>query len=201
MAIDTIVFDFGGVLVDWNPRYVYRQIFDGDEEKMEWFLANICTDDWNVQQDKGRTLAEGTAFLKQQHPEHADLIDNYYGRWTEMLREEITGTVEILHELKKKYKMYGLTNWSAETFPVALQRFDFFKVFDGILVSGEEKLIKPDAAIFELLIKRYDLTPEASLFIDDNKKNIAAADALGFKTIHFTTPEALREKLVALKVL
>lgn len=200
MAIDTIVFDFGGVLIDWNPRYVFREVIK-DEEKMEWFLANICTDDWNVQQDKGRLLHDGTALLTESYPEHQELIAAYYGRWEEMLKGEISETVEILHELKKHYKVYGLTNWSAETFPIARKRFPFLEVFDGILVSGEEKLIKPDPAIFHLLIERYALTPANAIFIDDNIKNITAADNIGFHAIHYTSADLLRKRLAEMKVL
>ncbi|MBE7171930.1 MAG: HAD family phosphatase [Williamsia sp.] len=199
--IDTIVFDFGGVLIDWNPRHVFRQLFE-DEDKMEWFLSNVCTDEWNVQQDKGRLLKEGTALLKASHPaEHHALIEAYYGRWEEMLKGEISETVEILHELRKTYKVYGLTNWSAETFPIAQQRFPFLQVFDGIVVSGEEKLIKPDPAIFHLLTERYGLKPEHSVFIDDNSKNVAAARTIGFEAIQFTTADELRSRLRELKLL
>ena len=198
--IDAIVFDFGGVLIDWNPRYVFRQLFE-DEEKMEWFLSNVCTDEWNVQQDKGRLLHEGTALLKSSHPDHHELIEAYYGRWEEMLKGEISETVEILHELKKNYKVYGLTNWSAQTFPIAKARFPFLQVFDGIVVSGEEKIIKPDPAIFHLLTDRYGLKPEHSLFIDDNIKNVAAARELHFEAIRFTTAGELRIQLRDLKIL
>ena len=200
MAIDTIVFDFGGVLIDWNPRYVFRSLFD-DEEKMEWFLANITTDEWNVQQDKGRLLQDATALLVESFPEHQQLIEAYYGRWEEMLKGEITETVEILHELRNKFRLYGLTNWSAETFPIALERYSFLKEFDGILVSGEEKLIKPDPAIFHLLMERYTITAENAVFIDDNIKNVTAAKNIGFHIVHFTTADLLRRQLQEWKLL
>lgn len=200
MAIDTIIFDFGGVLIDWNPRYVFRELFE-DEEKMEWFLTNICSDEWNVQQDKGRLLTEGTSMLAATHPEHKELIEAYYGRWEEMLKGEITETVQILHEVREKYKVYGLTNWSIETFPIARKRFPFLEVFNGILVSGEEKMIKPDPAIFKLLVSRYQLTPANCVFIDDNIKNVWAAETLGFKALRFTTAGDLRQELQALGVL
>lgn len=199
--IDAIIFDFGGVLIDWNPRHVFRQLFE-DEEKMEWFLSNVCTDEWNVQQDKGRLLQEGTALLKASHPEeHHEMIEAYYGRWEEMLKGEISETVEILHELRKRYKVYGLTNWSAETFPIAKQRYSFLQVFDGIVVSGEEKMIKPDPAIFRLLIERYGLVPEHSVFIDDNMKNVTAAQGLGFHAIQFTSAGELRHVLEEMHLL
>ena len=198
--IDTIIFDFGGVLVDWNPRYVYRDYF-ADDEKMEWFLENICTDPWNIEQDRGRSLKEATEFLVEQFPEWETEIRMYYGQWETMLKDAIHETVEILLELKKKYKIYGLTNWSAETFPIALDRFEFFQVFDGILVSGKEKLIKPDEKIFERMMEKFNLKPENCLFIDDNLKNVEASRAFGIQTIHFINPEDLKEKLVEMKII
>jgi 2-haloacid dehalogenase len=200
MKIDTIIFDFGGVLVDWNPKYVYRQLFEKPED-MHWFLENICTDEWNLEQDRGRPLVEGTAILVRKFPEYEALIRAFYGRWEEMLGGDIGGSVEILLELKRQYPVYGLTNWSAETFPVALERFDFFKVFDGIVVSGTEKLVKPDSAIFRLILDRYRLKAENALFIDDNIKNIRAAGEMGFHTIHFESPEKLRAELAQMKVI
>lgn len=198
--IDTIIFDFGGVLVDWNPRYVYRDYFR-DDEKMEWFLENICTDSWNMEQDRGRSLKEATELLVEQFPEWETEIRMYYGEWETMLKDAIPETVEILLELKKKYKMYGLTNWSAETFPIAWDRFEFFQVFEGILVSGKEKLIKPDEKIFERMMEKFHLKPENCLFIDDNLKNVEASRAFGIETIHFLNPEDLREELKKLEIL
>ena len=198
--IDTIIFDFGGVLVDWNPRYLYRDYF-ADDEKLEWFLSNICTDEWNIEQDRGRSLSEATELLVKEFPDYKKEIEMYYGQWETMLKDAIPGTVEILYELKEKYKIYGLTNWSAETFPIALNRFEFFEVFDGILVSGKEKLIKPDVKIFELMMERFGLKPENSLFIDDNLKNVEASRNFGIETIHFTNPEDLRKELAALGIL
>lgn len=198
--IDTIIFDFGGVLVDWNPRYVYRDYFQ-DDEKMEWFLANICTDEWNIEQDRGRSLAEATELLVAQHPDWEKEIRMYYGQWETMMKDAIYETVDILFELKKKYKMYGLTNWSAETFPIALDRFEFFQVFEGILVSGEEKLIKPDEKIFERMMEKFDLKPENCLFIDDTAKNVEASRKFGIETIHFKNPDDLRKELEELEIL
>jgi len=194
MNIDTIVFDFGGVLVDWNPRHLYKKVFT-DEKEMEQFLKEICSDDWNVQQDAGRSLSEGTDLLVQKHPEKAELIRMYYDRWPEMLKGTIEGTVNILQQLKEQFKVYGLTNWSAETFPIALERYDFFKLLDGIVVSGLEKVIKPNREIFDLLISRYQIVPASSVFIDDNLKNIEAAKKLGFNTVHFKNPEQLGQEL------
>lgn len=198
--IDTIIFDFGGVLVDWNPRYLYRDYF-ADDEKTEWFLSNICTDEWNIEQDRGRLLSEATELLIKEFPDYKKEIEMYYGQWETMLKDAIPGSVEILYELKEKYKIYGLTNWSAETFPIALKRFEFFGIFDGILVSGEEKLIKPDVKIFEMMMERFGLKPENSLFIDDNEKNVEASRKFGIETIHFTNPEDLRKELAGLGIL
>lgn len=199
MSIDTIVFDFGGVLVDWNPRHLYKKVFT-DEQEMEQFLEEICTDDWNVQQDAGRSLKEGTDLLIQKHPEKAELIRIYYDRWPEMLNGVIEGTVNILKQLKEQYKVYGLTNWSAETFPIALERYDFFELLDGIVVSGLEKMIKPNREIFDLLISRYHFLPQQSVFIDDNFKNIEAAKKLGFNTVHFKNPQELKDELMVMGI-
>src|SRR5690606_27950746 len=179
--IHTIIFDFGGVLVDWNPRYLYSDYFQ-DDQKMEWFLENICTDEWNLEQDRGRSLKEGTQILVEKFPEFQKEIEMYYGQWETMLKDSIPGTVEILYELKSKFPVFGLTNWSAETFPIALKRFNFFQVFNGILVSGEEKLIKPDSKIFERMMDKFQLNPENCLFIDDNLKNVEASRAFGLHT-------------------
>ena len=181
--INTIIFDFGGVLIDWNPRYMYRDEFAEDSE-MELFLSQVCTDDWNLQQDGGRSLAEGTRILQEQFPEHKAKIQLFYDRWEKMIKGSIPQNVAVLRKLKEKYKLYGLTNWSAETFSIVFGRYSFFRLFDGIVVSGEEKLLKPDHAIFELLLKRYQLEARQSLFIDDNIKNIQAAKEMGFATIH-----------------
>ena len=198
--IDTIVFDFGGVLIDWNPEYVYKEIFN-DDEKMKWFLSNVCTNEWNLQQDKGRTFVEGADLLKKTFPEHAEHIDVFYREWPRMIKGEISGTVAILKEVKKKFKVYGLTNWSAETFPIALERFDFLKLFDGIVVSGVEKMIKPDKAFFQVMLNRYNLTAKHCVFIDDNQLNIAAANEMGFNAIHFSSAENLEKELKARGVL
>lgn len=194
MKIKNIIFDFGGVLVDWNPRYLYQKVFE-DETQMEYFLQHICTETWNLQQDKDRTLLEGTQLLQQQFPEYAHLIQLFYDQWEVMLKGEITENVKLLPLLKKNYPLYGLTNWSAETFPIALRRFPFFSLFDGIVVSGEEKVIKPDEAIFKILLNRYQIKATESLFIDDNINNIHAANMLGFKTIHINNEIDLEKEL------
>ncbi len=200
MTIDAIIVDFGGVLIDWNPKYLYRKLL-GDETKVDWFLSNICTGAWNLEQDRGRTLAEGTRILVEKFPEQQELINAYYDQWEQMLGGAIDGTVAILNELKKRYKVYGLTNWSAETFPVAQARFDFLNTLDGIVVSGEERLIKPDPQIYQLLLNRYNLKAANCIFIDDNADNVKAAKELAFCTIHFTSPDKLKEQLLRLGAL
>jgi 2-haloacid dehalogenase len=201
-SIDAIIFDLGGVLIDWNPRYVYRKIFKTEEE-MEWFLENITTLDWNENQDAGYPIHKATEELVAKHPEWEPEIKAYYGRWIEMLGEAIHDTVAIMHELKEsgKYKLYALTNWSAETFPHALERFEFFKWFDGIVVSGEEKMRKPSPEFYHLLLERYDLTPSNTLFIDDNLRNIKAAEQIGINVIHFQSPALLDKELKTMEIL
>lgn len=197
--IDTIVFDFGGVLIDWNPKYVYKERFN-DDEKMNWFFSNVCTNEWNLEQDRGRPFAEAVAILQQSFPDYVEHINAFHTQWEQMMKSEIAGSVTILKELKKSYKVYGLTNWSAETFPIALKRFDFLSLFDGIVVSGEEKMIKPDKAFFQLLLNRYNLKAKNCVFIDDNAHNIAAANELGFDAIHFTSAENLKKELESLHI-
>ena len=194
--IDTVVFDLGGVLIDWNPDYVFRTIFE-DEAAMRWFYNNICTPAWNEEQDAGRPLREATELLVAQFPEHEENIRAYYDRWEEMLGGPIHGTVEVLRKLKdsNQFKLYALTNWSHETFPVALQRYDFLHWFDGRLVSGEEKTRKPFPEIYELLVKRFNIDPTRAIYIDDNQRNLEPAAQLGFKTIHFQSAEQFREVL------
>ena len=200
-AINTIIFDLGGVLIDWNPRYVYRTIFDS-EEKIDWFFETVCTSDWNEMQDEGRSLSEATEELVKQHPEYEKEIRAFYGRWEEMLGGPIEGTVEIFKQLKAsgKYKFYALTNWSAETFPIALQRYDFLQWFDGIVMSGEEKSRKPYEKFYQLLLDRYKVDPAKAVFIDDNLRNVKAAEAMGIKSVHFLSAEMLEEQLLQVGV-
>lgn len=199
---DTIVFDLGGVLVDWNPEYVYKTIFDTEEE-MQWFLQNITTSDWNEEQDAGRTLAEGTAILVQQFPEQEANIRVFYDRWLDMLKGPIEETVEILREIrsKKEYRLYALTNWSAETFPVALEIYEFLHWFEGIVVSGAEKTRKPFKEIYQTLIDRFHIDPSKTIYLDDNTRNLPPAAALGMHTIHFQSPQQFRKELEKLGVL
>lgn len=200
--VTTVVFDFGGVLVDWNPRYLYRKLFDGDEAAMERFLATVCNQEWNEHQDAGRTIAEAEAELIARHPDQETRIRAYYGRFDEMMAGAIDGTVALLEQLHARgVPLYGLTNWSAETFPHALKRFAFFERFRGIVVSGRIKLKKPDPRIFNHLIETHGLTPSATVFIDNSLKNVDAAKAAGLRALHFTHPERLAADLRSLRVL
>jgi len=198
--IKDIVFDFGGVLVDWNPRYLYKNVFE-DKQEMEYFLTHICTDEWNLEQDRGRTLSEGTRILQKEFPGHHAHIQLFYDQWESMLKSEIHANTSLLPILSEKYDLYGLTNWSSETFPIALERYPFFNLFDGIVVSGEEKMIKPDKKFYQILLDRYKLKSETSLFIDDNIKNIHAAAEMGFDTIHFTPNTNLKSELIERSIL
>ena len=200
--IDAIIFDLGGVLIDWNPSYVFDKMFD-DEEKKKHFFENICTSDWNEKQDAGRPLQEATQELVRKHPEWKEYIEAYYGRWTEMLGGPIHETVEILRQLKQKskYKIFALTNWSAELFPIALERYDFLHWFDGRVVSGEEKMRKPFREFYQLILNRFNLTPQETLFIDDNVRNAEAAKDFGIQTIIFKTPEQLKADLIHMGIL
>lgn len=200
--IDTIIFDLGGVLVDWNPAYVYREVFNGDEEKVDWFLNTICTHDWNVKQDAGRTILEATEILISQYPQYEDWIRIFYDRWEDMLGGEIKESVALLNKLKhaNNHRLYALTNWSAETFPVALERYDFLQQFEGILVSGAEKTRKPFPKIYEIILDRYQINPLSSVFIDDNYENVAAAKSFGIRGIHFQNAQKLVEELTTLGV-
>lgn len=195
MATKAVVFDLGGVLIDWDPRYLYRKLL-ADEAAVEEFLATVCTPEWNDEQDRGRPFAEGVAELIERHPVHAAAITAYHERWTEMLGGGIAGSVELLAELRKAgVPLYALTNWSAETFGIARERYQFLEWFDGVLVSGEERMIKPDPAIFRLLLDRFGLDPQTAFYIDDSPANVAAASRLGFDAVRFTGPEQLRRNL------
>lgn len=202
MQITAIIFDLGGVLVDWNPSYVFDKMFD-DEEKKKHFFENICTPDWNEKQDAGRSLKEATEELVEKHPEWKQYIEAYYGRWKEMLGGPIHETVEIFKQLKQsgRYKIYALTNWSAETFPVALELYEFLHWFDGRVVSGEEKMRKPFPEFYQLILSRFELKPHETLFIDDNVRNAQAAKEMGIQTIIFQSPHQLKEELVRSNIL
>ncbi len=197
--VETIIFDLGGVLIDWNPRYLYRKIFK-DEEKMEWFLNNVCDMDWNEAQDGGRSFAEGNQEVLEKFPEYEKEILAYFDRWAEMLNGVNQDVVDILQSFRDnpKYRIYALTNWSAETFPIALERFEFLKWFEGILVSGKVNLKKPDPAIYSLILKRYQISKEHAIFIDDSQRNVDASIKFGLPAVRFETATKLKEDLLQL---
>jgi 2-haloacid dehalogenase len=200
-AKPVVVFDLGGVLIDWNPRYLYRQLID-DEQRIERFLAEVCHPKWNEEQDRGRSFAEAIEEAVARHPGERALIEAYHHRWDEMLAGPIRGSVEILRELKQAgFELHALTNWSVEKFPIARERYDFLDWFESILVSGEVGLIKPDPRIFRLLLESIGRSAADSVYVDDNATNVAAALALGFDAIHFRDPERLRRDLVRRGVL
>ncbi len=196
----TVVFDIGNVLVSWDPRHLYRRFFAGREAEMEWFLANICTPAWNVEQDRGRSFKDAVDLLVQQHqPEWHPMIRAYDELWHETISGPIAGTVAILDALKRNdVPLYAITNWNQDKFREALERFPFLKSFAGIVVSGDERLLKPDREIFELFFERYDVKPETAVFIDDSLRNVEGARAAGMQALHFTAPEALARDLRAL---
>lgn len=201
---EVVVFDLGGVLIDWNPRYLYRQLFPGDDAGMERFLATVCSPDWNESFDAGRPFRDGIAELSREHPHEAERIAAYFDRWIEMVRGPIEPTVRILERLAARgVPLYALTNWSAETFPLVRHdpAYGFFERFRDIVVSGELGLIKPDAAIFRALLDRVGRPAETCLFIDDAPRNVAAAARLGFATHRFVEPESLEAELTALGLL
>ncbi len=198
-----VIFDLGGVLVDWNPEYLYKKVFKGEPEKMKWFLNTVCTKAWNMEQDAGRTFEEGTQNLLKTFPEYESEIRMFFDRWEEMLKGEIKGTSLILKNLNdlNEVKLYALTNWSAETFPIAKRRFDFLNCFEGVVVSGEEFTRKPFSRIYEITLNRFDLQPQHCVFIDDSLENIETARKMGIIGIHYKNSNQLKQELQLLKVL
>jgi len=197
--VDTVLFDLGAVLIDWNPRYLYQPLFNGDDQAMERFLAEIVPPEWNLQIDAGKPFSEAVAERIRDHPQHAELIALWKDDWTKMLREPIAESVAILGELRQRgHRLYALTNWSAETFPVARAKFGFLDWFEDIVVSGEVKLAKPDPRIFALTIERCRLDPARTVFIDDSPCNVEAGSNAGLHALHFTGPQKLRTELVRL---
>ncbi len=197
-TIEAVVFDLGGVLIDWDPRHLYGKLFDG-EEAMELFPREVCNGAWNEKQDAGRTLSEATETLIAEHPDKAKMIRAYYDRWPEMIAGSLPRTVAVLADLKEAgIPLFSLTNWSAETFPIALGRFDFLHWFDDIVVSGAEGVIKPDRRCFDILVKRSGLPATSLVFVDDHMDNVVAARNAGLEAPRFTTADQLRQDLRAL---
>jgi 2-haloacid dehalogenase len=194
---DTVVFDLGGVLIHWDPRLLYRTLLP--EEEVEAFLAEVEFFEWNTRLDAGATFAETLDAQAARFPHRKDLLEAYPGRFAETVAGEIAGTVEVLRDLRERgVRLLALTNWHAETFAASRQRFHFLDWFEGIVVSGEERLVKPDPRIFRLLIERYELQPRRSAYVDDVAANIEAAAAAGLRAVLFTDPDRLRVDLATL---
>lgn len=190
-----IVFDIGNVLLHWDPRALYRKIF-ATEAEVDWFLAHVCTPEWNAEQDRGRSFEDAVAEATARHPDHAAAIAAYHLRWPETLTHVIDGTVEILDALNHNgVALYAITNWNGDKFRETRGRFSFLGHFRDIVVSGDERLIKPDPAIYRLLLDRNGLAAADCLFIDDSLKNVDGAKAVGMHTHHFISPERLRQTL------
>lgn len=200
--IDTIIFDLGGVLVDWKPEYLYRKVFNGNEKKVQWFLNNVCTSAWNAEQDGGRTIEEAETLKIAEFPDHEELIRLYYKQWHQMFSGPIEENVELFKQLKASgnYKIYALTNWSAEKWELALELFPFFNYFDGVVVSGQEKIRKPYPEIYNLIVDKFAINPENAIFIDDNEENVIAAKALKIYGIHYKSPQQLLNELRSCKL-
>ncbi|CAO3353792.1 HAD family hydrolase [Azospirillum melinis] len=197
-----VVFDVGQVLIEWDPRHLYRELFDGYEDLMEDFLDRVCTPAWNLKQDRGRPWKEAVTLLAEEHPDCAELIRAYDDMWERMVPGPIPGTPDILAELKARgVPVYAITNFSVDKFELTRRRFDFLNGFDGIIVSGAERLVKPDPAIYRLLMDRYGLDPKDCYFIDDNPDNVEAAKSVGMSAHQFLGAEALRRDLESLGVL
>lgn len=189
------LFDLGGVFFDWDPDHFYKNVFENIEER-EFFLAEVCNDQWNVQQDAGRSIAEAELELIPKFPHYEKEIKMYYKNHRKMIRGVFEESVDILKKLKdKNYDCYVLSNWSAETFAGMTDDYPFLKLFDGLLISGEDKLIKPDHAIYQLARDRFNLNPEETVFIDDKLENIQAAQEMNFKTIHLTDPNIIKTEI------
>ena len=195
MSIRNIIFDFGNVLVQWHPELIYGEYF-GDEAKAWWFLRHVADNEWRGRIDAGESTAACIDELKARQPEYTEAIELYRSRWREMLTGEVPGMREVINELRAKgYEIYGLTNWSMETFPAARERFGILQMIDRYVVSGAERLIKPDHRLFHVLLDRYGLKAGECVFVDDNPDNVAAAETLGMKGLVFTGAEALRKQL------
>ncbi len=199
--IKAIIFDFGNVLLEWNPWYVYRRHFD-NEEAMKEFFHEVDFAGWNAQQDKGRTFKEGVADHSLRFPKYAHLFQAYHDHWKDSIGDAITGTIDILKRLKRAgYPLYGLSNWSAETFPFAREKYDFFDLFDDMVISANVGLVKPEPEIYNVMLEKIGRPASECLFIDDSLPNIQQANTMGFNTIHFQSPVQLKEELQGLGIL
>ena len=201
-AGEAVIFDLGGVLIDWSPEYLFRKMFDGNEAEMAYFLSTVCPLEWNEEQDAGRSFAVAIEERSKLYPEYATYIEAYHGRWEEMIRGEISGTVEILSNLRGNgTPLYALSNWSAETYPLVEKRFQFLGWFDEVFISGHVGKAKPDPDFYQFMLDQLNKDAGECLFIDDNKRNILAAEQLGFQVIHFSSPDTLLSELIGLEIL
>lgn len=197
--VEAVVFDLGGVLIEWDPRHLYRSLFQGDEAAMERFLAEVCSPEWNLALDAGRPWRPAIEALVAEHPERRDLIVAYDERWPEMLGGAIQGTVEVLADLHAAgVRLAALSNWSAEKFPIARARYPFLDWFETIVISGDVGICKPDARIYRHLLERTGFRPASTVFIDDSPPNVAAAARLGLIGLRYTDPPLVRRDLVRL---
>jgi len=200
--IQVIIFDYGNVLLDWNPRNVYRRYFPNDNEGMERFLREVDFMAWNAHQDRGRPFAEGVAILSEQFPQYAHLIQAYHEHWADSIGETFAGTVDILKQLKQAgYLLYGFSNWSAETFPYARAKYDFFDLFDNMVISGAVGFVKPELEIYQIMLDKIGKPARECLFIDDSLPNVLQANKMGFDTIHFQSSAQLEDELKRLGIM
>lgn len=200
--IDTIIFDLGGVLVDWKPEYLYRKVFNNDEDKVQWFLNTVCTPDWNIEQDGGRTIEEAVKIKIAEFPEYEEWIRLFYEEWHVMFGDPIEENLNLLKKLKMngRYKIYALTNWSAEKWAKGIEIFPFFDDFDGVVVSGQEKTRKPFTKIYKIILDRFNINAKNAIFIDDNKTNVVTSKQLNINGIHFTSPSQLLNDLKSFNI-
>ena len=201
-TINSIIFDFGGVLLKWDPRHLYQRYFPNDPESMERFFTEVDFTGWNAHQDRGRSIKDGVAALSAHFPHYSHLIQAYYEHWIESIVGEFDGTVELVKVLKNKgFAVYGLSNWSTETFPLAREKYHFFDLLDGIVLSGAVGYNKPEPEIYHIMREKIGKPAQECLFIDDSLPNIKQAQKMGFQIIHFTSSEQLSDELKSMKLL